>query len=188
MSLTVRVTALLLLLGSVAASTACGTDKSSTSPAASRAAEDGSATSGAAAEESERDPCSMLTNAEIKAIVGLDVGSQKRPMATLCQYSATADSIGGVFVNITFRKMTLAEFEGDVKTMKEKVAELGVGSAVQVPVPGLGDAAYYFQPPSELLVLKDGIRFSVTDYYTKGKHEGMLPTLRPLAEKVIARL
>lgn len=129
------------------------------------------------------DACSLLTQAQVGAALGVPVnpGAYVTPtFKKTCTWNATTGG-GGI---VTLHLESLDEFEGG-KTMAAMVK-----SASATPVGGVGDEAYYFGAGTltALVVKKGPVAFKVALYAKNAALETQRSVEKTLALQVVSHL
>jgi hypothetical protein len=187
----------LLGLAVLIAGAGCGADGggTATAPPAARDPAGGPADGAAPGGRDPKsiDPCDLLTPADLKEIVGVDL-TERTPsqygIGRVCQFHPPDKVLRSVNVSVVAERSTPERFEEDMRAALARVKAEGIGKDAEViPVPGLGAAAFYLSLLSELAVLTDdGIRFALNDLTSDQGGKDMPPTLPKLAERVLTRL
>ncbi len=105
------------------------------------------------------DPCSLLTPAQVSAVLGASVGEGKRVVSRLCDWSVSGEAAG------TSRKKVTLTLQ-DERAFAYAKAPVGNG-ITKTPVSGIGDDAVYGTTPhvgTVLTVKKGATVFTVRVY------------------------
>ena len=178
---------LALLSGVLFLFAGCGSDSGDYSNNQSSAASSGESagSSGGRQSETKIDACSLLTKAEVEAVVG---GAAEAPTQTetmyggkSCTYMAATTSIAAPTVQVLIWPQAYT-----MKQLQEGLKENAGVSSFQ-PVPGVGEEAYWTS--DTLYVRRGNVIFSVAAANLKQQPSGTsLEVSKDLAQKAIQRI
>jgi hypothetical protein len=103
-------------------------------------------------------PCSLLTPAQVSAVLGVNVGDGQNRASTLCEWSVPGPSVPGA------KKVTVTT--QDPRAFESAKMQVG-GGITKTPVSGIGDEAVYGTTPklaAVLTVKKGDVVFVVRVY------------------------
>jgi hypothetical protein len=106
----------------------------------------------AAAFDPPKDPCSLLTTAEVAAALGLKVSPGKRLVPALCEWKAAGQgSSAGVSKKLTVGFLSASTWE-ETKALRERMKGIA-----RTPIAGLGEEAVFAATPvANTLQVKKG--------------------------------